>query len=146
MSSVVGYLNPTGKISELPDAETVTVTVAGSPPDLGFSALSLGDKLVIDFNNAMSSYEVLPLIWAVNVLAAIDLLSIITGNLAEADIIERVRTDGERVFRWLEALNSPVLEDRVILRQLEYDFWEGERTFPGNIDMLMNEATKGFSA
>lgn len=144
MSSIVGYLNPIGKLAELIDAETTAVVY--DSPNLTFSALSKGDVLVVDFDNVMSGFDVPALIWATTVLAAIDLMSIISGELESAELIPRIRADGERVFRWLEALNSPNLEDRVIIKELEYDFWEGEKTFAENVDRLMNEAAKGFTA
>ena len=147
VSNALGYLNPTGEIDDLKDAENIDITVNLSQVRFEFDALSLGDQVVIDFDNNMSSFEVLPLIWATNVLAAIDVMAIISGETRTGQLIPRIKADSDRIFPWLEALNSPNLEDRVIIKSLELDFWEGKpKTFGQNINFLMNEAIKGITA
>jgi len=139
MSNVIGFVNPSGSVSDLADYTAVSVTV--NSPNLQFSALSLGDRLIIDFDNVLSGTEILPLCWACNVLASIDLLSIIAGDNRTGAVVERVKLDGERVFNWLTALNSPVTGDRVIIRKLEYQYWDGDKTYLSVMDeILKNKA------
>ena len=125
MTNVLGFVNPCGCLRELKEATTTVVTPNAG--NLDFSALSLGDRLVISFDNDMSSVEIKPLIWAVNVLAAMDLLSIISGDTTTGDLIPRIRSDSERVGAWLEALRMHKDGERVIIQELEYNFWHGEK-------------------
>lgn len=117
-SNIVGYINP--DIDNFDDCETVAVT--NNAGILEFSALERGDMLVIDFDIDMSTIDVSPLIWATNVLAAIDLMSIISGDTVGADILPRVKADSERVFAWLDALRNINDCDRVKIKELEFEF------------------------
>lgn len=139
MSNVIGFVNPSGQISDLKDFTPISITV--DSPNLAFEALALGDKVIIDFDNVLSGTEILPLCWACNVLASIDLLSIIAGDSRTGSVVERVKLDSERVFNWLTALNSPVSGDRVIIKELEYDYWDGDKNFLSLLDeVLKNKA------
>lgn len=135
MSSVIGFVNPSGSVQDLRDYVPISVTVSLS--NLNFTALSLGDKLIIDFDNVLAGTEILSLIWACNVLASIDLLSIIAGDSRTGAVVERVKLDGDRVFNWLTALNSPVSGDRVIIKELEYNYWDGDKTFLSVLDEIV---------
>lgn len=146
ISNAIGYKNPTGDIDDLKDADSVAITVNLSQVRFEFAALELGDQIVCDFDNVMTSYTVKPLIWATNVLAAIDIMASISGETKTGALIPRIRSDSERVFAWLEALNSPTIEDRLVLKDLEFEFWEGKpRTFGVNLDYLLNDVVKGFT-
>ena len=127
MSNVVGYVNPAGDITDFYDDNTA-VAVTAAYPTLSFTALAAGDRLVIDFDNVMSAFDVPTLAWATKVLAAIDLLGTISGDLETGELIPRVKNDAQRVFAWLEALNSSAPGDRLIVKELEQQFYDGSPT------------------
>jgi hypothetical protein len=145
MENVVAYLNPSGKVSELKSQETIEVTVDDGMGVINFAELTLGDMVVIDFDSMIESLEIKPLVWASNVLASADLMSTIAGDTKTATILPRVRSDAERVFPWLQALNSINPDDRLIIKDLEFCFWEGDKTFSDRIDIaqakLVGEVT-----
>ncbi|NUM33406.1 MAG: hypothetical protein HUU50_02585 [Candidatus Brocadiae bacterium] len=137
MSNVIGFLNPTGTIEDLRDESPVPIAV--NSPNLSFSPLSMGDKLVIDFDNVLSGKFIKPLIWACNVLAAIDILSIISGDSRTGTVVERVKTDGERIFAWLSALNAKDKRDRLVIRDLEFEYWDGHYSPLENFEKYIEE-------
>ncbi len=144
MSNIVGYLNPADDLKDFVDSETITITPDGSA--LTFSPLSKGDILVVDFNNDMSSVVVPSLAWATKVLAAIDIMAMISGEYKSGTMAPRIQSDYDKVFPWLQALNnSEKPGDRVIVRQLEHQFWEGRVNIKQDVAMLMRNAVEGLS-
>lgn len=142
MSNVVAYLNPSTEMSEKASWTTTAVTVDDGLGRIDFTTpLVRGDKVVIDFDSVLEDVSIRPLVWAVNVLAGIDILSMVAGDTKTAQILPRVKFDSERVFPWLQALNSPSMEDRVIVKDLEFDFYEGEKNVIRRMDEVMERLT-----
>jgi len=142
MANVTGYLNPTGELEDLPDSESIACVVDDGLGVITFPDLDLGDMIVIDFDLDMDDIEIRPLSWASNVLAAADIMSSVAGDTKTANVLPRVKNDLDRIFPWLGALNSPSLDDRVVIKTLEYLFWTGTSNFSKRLDTLQKRLTE----
>ena len=119
-SNITGYLNPSADDFDSSD----TIAIVNNAGTLEFTARDRGDVIVIDFDCDMSTVDILALVWAVNALAAIDLMSIISGDTKGASILPRVESDSKRVIPWLEALKNINDTDRIRIRELEYEIFQ----------------------
>ncbi len=143
-SDIVGYINPPNELRDFTDSEVVSVTASGA--NLVFSALEKFDVLVIDYTPSMSGVSIPALAWAAKVLAAGDLMAIISGDFKTGEIPPRLEHDFNKIMPWLKALNNPENnQDRIIVRQLEYNFWQGKIDFSTDLDLLQRRNSEGLS-
>lgn len=144
MSNLVGFVNPSGEVNEFYVNNTPVIVSTSSPSlTLTFDALSVGDKLYVDFDNNLTGYAVPGLAWATKVIAAIDLLSTISGDLESGELIPRIKADGDRVFAWLEGLNANAPNDRIIIKELEFQFYDGSQSLMAFSDLLIKNLMGG---
>ena len=138
-TNIKGYVNPSGTVEDLRNATAVPITDTGSV--WNFSALSQGDVLIADFTHDFTNHEIKPLRWATRVLAALEIISQLSEEIENGELVERVMEEGKKVFPWLQALNSSDPGDKVIIKELEKQFWDGDETFTSDFRRLSRSAS-----